>query len=413
MKPVIGSSRMNSNNNDHTWSSGDYNIYLSGKFIKKAHSDKEVSQFLHSVDDSQLYDIKITKDNLQRDYRQTEDEVTLIYINREKQRRGIVESAHSAKFNVKASNYGHNPRYKSEVTTAFSADNVVDECYRIYELIEEDDGYEELDCIEVKDDKHSAIEFAKLYSTQNNCPTHVVHVSTTDSGDIDTEVIWESFMKNVDSSSYGGAFDIEDDHIGSMILGNSKNAASASHVKDMKKWGRKLGNFIENVYNLDSDIYNVYLGRTNYDKNFDELTCIIQITSTSNLTPREICNNISSLKGWLDLVNACPYDVSDIYPAGERYVRQVYFPDDKVAFYLTGDEFEPLSNDRILESTEVVNSGYSPDLLNDLVNHYRSFDTMSYEEIWDEIVAEYNNEDLANDVLESLDDYEEDNTITI
>ena len=137
--------------------------------------------------------------------------MTLIYINREKQRRGIVESAHRPTFNVKASNYGHNPRYKSEVTAAFSADNVVDECYRIYELIEDDDGYEELDCIEVKDDKHSAIEFAKLYSTQNNCPTHVVHVSTTDSGDIDTEVIWESFVKNVDSSSYGGAFDIEDD----------------------------------------------------------------------------------------------------------------------------------------------------------------------------------------------------------
>ena len=53
-------------------------------------------------------------------------------------------------------------------------------------------------------------------------------------------------------------------------------------------------------------------------------------------------------------------------------------------------------------------SQYSPDLLNDLVNYYRSFDTMPSEEIWDEIVAKYNNEDLANDVLESLDDYEED-----
>ena len=53
------------------------------------------------------------------------------------------------------------------------------------------------------------------------------------------------------------------------------------------------------------------------------------------------------------------------------------------------------------ESTEVVNSGYSPELLNELVNYYRSFDNMSSEEIWDEIVAEYNNEDLANDVLES------------
>lgn len=56
---------------------------------------------------------------------------------------------------------------------------------------------------------------------------------------------------------------------------------------------------------------------------------------------------------------------------------------------------------------EVINSSYSPDLLNDLVNYYRPFDTMSSEEIWDEIVAEYNNEDLANDVLESLDDHEE------
>lgn len=56
---------------------------------------------------------------------------------------------------------------------------------------------------------------------------------------------------------------------------------------------------------------------------------------------------------------------------------------------------------------EVINSSYSPDLLNDLVNYYRPFDTMSSEEIWDEIVAEYNNEDLANDVLESL-DHEED-----
>lgn len=59
------------------------------------------------------------------------------------------------------------------------------------------------------------------------------------------------------------------------------------------------------------------------------------------------------------------------------------------------------------ESTEVVNSGYSPELLNELVNYYRSFDNMSSGEIWDEIVAEYNNEDLANDVLESL-DHEED-----
>lgn len=67
-----------------------------------------------------------------------------------------------------------------------------------------------------------------------------------------------------------------------------------------------------------------------------------------------------------------------------------------------------LSRGDVLGSTEILNSRYSPDLLNDLVNYYRSFDTMPSEEIWDEIVAKYNNEDLANDVLESLDDYEED-----
>lgn len=85
--------------------------------------------------------------------------------------------------------------YRSEVTAAFHADDVVDEFYCIYELIEADDGHEELDCVEVQDDKYLAIKFAELYSTQNNCPTRVVQVSTTDSGDTDTEVVWESFMK--------------------------------------------------------------------------------------------------------------------------------------------------------------------------------------------------------------------------
>lgn len=63
--------------------------------------------------------------------------------------------------------------------------------------------------------------------------------------------------------------------------------------------------------------------------------------------------------------------------------------------------------DDALESNEAVNSSYSPELLDDLVNFYSSFDTMSYEEIWDEIVVRYNNEALANDVIESLDDYDE------
>ena len=93
----------------------------------------------------------------------------------------------------------------------------------------------------------------------------------------------------------------------------------------------------------------------------------------------------------------------------EWEMRADRFDDIESPYYngdLDDDDF-----DDILESTEVVNSEYSPDLLNDLVNYYSSFDTMSSEEIWDEIVARYNNEYLANDVLESLDGYNEDDML--
>lgn len=93
----------------------------------------------------------------------------------------------------------------------------------------------------------------------------------------------------------------------------------------------------------------------------------------------------------------------------EWEMRADRFDDIESPYYngdLDDDDF-----DDILESTEVVNSGYSPDLLNDLVNYYSSFDTMSSEEIWDEIVARYNNEYLANDVLEALDGYNEDDML--
>ena len=118
-----------------------------------------------------------------------------------------------------------------------------------------------------------------------------------------------------------------------------------------------------------------------------------------------------------------------LYTDGQTYIcmfgdKNLYEPDTSYADYETeseqdawdwfnsytgfaDEEDEEYEYYDILESTEVINSGYSPDLLNDLVNYYRPFDTMSSEEIWDEIVAEYNNEDLANDVLESL-DHEED-----
>ena len=85
----------------------------------------------------------------------------------------------------------------------------------------------------------------------------------------------------------------------------------------------------------------------------------------------------------------------------EWEMRADRFDDIESPYYngdLDDDDF-----DDILESTEVVNSEYSPDLLNELVNYYSSFDTMSSEEIWDEIFNTYHNEALADDVLDSLD----------
>lgn len=103
-------------------------------------------------------------------------------------------------------------------------------------------------------------------------------------------------------------------------------------------------------------------------------------------------------------VNAHPGIEDDVRKlAGMLYGRY----EDVISIGELEDAIEYMIDD-VLESTESVNSSYSPDLLNDLVNYYRSFDTMSYEEIWDEIVAKYNNEDLANDVIESLDNDEED-----
>lgn len=60
------------------------------------------------------------------------------------------------------------------------------------------------------------------------------------------------------------------------------------------------------------------------------------------------------------------------------------------------------------EVSQGSSKGYSPDLLQELVNEYSSLDSLSgdymtLDEIWDEIVDKYGNEDLANDVLEAID----------
>lgn len=100
----------------------------------------------------------------------------------------------------------------------------------------------------------------------------------------------------------------------------------------------------------------------------------------------------------------------DAYPGIEDDIRELADMmyggyEDVVSIWELEDAIEYMIDD-VLESTEAANSSYSPELLNELVNYYSSFDTMSYEEIWDEIVLKYNNKNLANDVIESLDNDE-------
>ena len=339
-----------------------------------------------------------------------------------------------------------------EVNAAFHSDDVVDEHYRIYELYETDDGYEESDCIEVQDDKYSAIEFAKSYSTQNKRPTHVVQVLTTDSGDTDTEVIWESFgrvhnhdntiMRDIQSST-------SDDEYSEFSF----------MVGDQLEWSGLYGGEYKGVVTNVTDEYITVDVMWTAEDTGDTVTNTQRFEIATDPEGKEciIVWTYGSDAGYVyppsnDYINSAhEYDVSDwrelasksvedsdgfytdytLYTDGQTYIcmfgdKDLYEPDASYADYETEsesdawdwfnsytgfadeeDEYDDILYDDILESTEVINSGYSPDLLNDLVNYYRSFDNMSSEEIWDEIVAEYNNEDLANDVLESL-DHEED-----
>lgn len=56
-----------------------------------------------------------------------------------------------------------------------------------------------------------------------------------------------------------------------------------------------------------------------------------------------------------------------------------------------------------LDDNSNIYSSYDPDILDELVNFYYGQDTMTYEDIWDEIVNKYHNEALADDVLEGID----------
>ena len=71
-----------------------------------------------------------------------------------------------------------------------------------------------------------------------------------------------------------------------------------------------------------------------------------------------------------------------------------------------------LQEDVVEESTNITAARYNPSILDELVNYYSQQDMMDEDDIWNEIVNKYHNEDLANDVLDSIDyggdDYYED-----
>lgn len=74
---------------------------------------------------------------------------------------------------------------------------------------------------------------------------------------------------------------------------------------------------------------------------------------------------------------------------------------DAVKEHRFSDEDEDEDEDDDIYLATAVTASYSPDVLDELVNYYSQFE-LSSEEIWDQIVAQYEDEDLADDVLEAL-----------
>lgn len=74
------------------------------------------------------------------------------------------------------------------------------------------------------------------------------------------------------------------------------------------------------------------------------------------------------------------------------------------------DKVAPKSVDSA-DKYDIYSSSYTPDMLNELINYYSSQDTMSYEDIWDEVFNQYHNESLADDVLDGLDELEAEDDI--
>lgn len=270
---------------------------------------------------------------------------------------------------------------------------------------------------------------------------------------------------DIKSSSYGGAFDIEDDQYSAWRELASKSVEDSDGFytdytlyTDGQTYICMFGD--KNLYEPDAsyadyeteseqdawDWFNSYTGFADEEDEEYEYYDILESTEVVNsgYSP-ELLNVKSSRKiraSWTyypyALYSYTPgdaetgiegdkFDIIDVVKSADIDEAKRYFKNKRILWYPNSfvdrisDEdynaflkeqeelarYESAVKSHNGSADEVINSSYSPDLLNDLVNYYRPFDTMSSEEIWDEIVAEYNNEDLANDVLESL-DHEED-----
>ena len=327
--------------------------------------------------------------------------------------------------------------------------NLADDKEEIQSLIYElSDGVAEYDCQAAFDEfeessldtlKEKVISAIDLYLEDNDWLGYsdlveLASKSVEDSNKLERYIIsskssdkvigktWADFIQNIESQL---GYEVD-----------SADKRKPSHFIDMYKDGKYYVGEITRYYDGTFELmkYNIHdtsaqktgvgirLGESNYIQSGTYDVLDRPLDSIEDNSWKELASkSVEDLDGFIT-------DYT-LYTNGSTFIcmfgdKDMYEPDEAYADYETENEqdawdwFNSYNGfaddddfDDILESTEVVNSGYSPDLLNDLVNYYSSFDTMSSEEIWDEIVARYNNEYLANDVLESLDGYNEDDML--
>lgn len=178
-----------------------------------------------------------------------------------------------------------------------------------------------------------------------------------------------------------------------------KNAVWVKDGQDMK-WKLFKGT---NQDSVDSD----FLSRVSKRNNANYIDVIVVPNGTH---PNEVINSSSQneyeyrkniyLKRKHEFETLGEDDNNDVLSREEK-MRIAKAEMDKVApkFVDSADKYD------------VYSSSYTPDMLNELINYYSSQDTMSYEDIWDEVVNQYHNESLADDVLDGLDELEAEDDI--